>query len=41
MRIAAVLLAFAAFTARAEGPRTYAIVSLLGDQLIIVANSFL
>jgi len=37
MRIAAVLLAFAAFTARAEGPRTYAIVSLLGDQLAIVA----
>jgi len=37
MRIAALLVALAAFAARAEGPRTYAIVSLLGDQLAIVA----
>jgi len=37
MRLIAALFAVIAFAARAEGPRTYAIVSLLGDQLAVVA----
>jgi len=37
MRIIAILFALAALAARAEGPRNYAIVSLVGDEIVIVA----